>query len=392
MSRAGLVTLSVMLGVASVSCGAAPDEEVPEVSTEAALAGAATGLAVTAVAPIRPAATTDERRHLLYELVITNTGTTAATLTRIQSTTVGGGERVTHLDGDALAAAFLSVDPQAPPLTISAGSLGVVFIDSVWPRAGELPRAFKHLVTVEQAGRARALPGPTIPVVDDDRIRISPPLRRPDLLDLNGCCDGAHRRALLDLNGVFDLAQRFAIDFVQVDLAAAAAGGDPFTHGDPTRNESYLLFGAPILAVGPGEIVDLRDGVAENDLTQPLPPPDIQSAPGNYVVERLGDGRFALYAHLQTGSVAVKVGDRVSRGQVLGHVGNTGNSTMPHLHFHLMDGPSPLESNGLPYIFDRFDLEGTTDLSSDNPTFQPTPPPNGRHDRLPLGGDILSFD
>jgi hypothetical protein len=225
-------------------------------------------------------------------------------------------------------------------------------------------------------------------VTNDDRIRISTPLRRPDLLDLNGCCDGAHRRALLDLNG----AQRFAIDFVQVDLAAAAAGGDPFAHGDPTQNESYLIFGAPILAVGPGEIVDARDGIAENDLTQPLPPPDIHSAPGNYVVERLGDGRFALYAHMQTGSVGVKVGDRVSRGQVLGHVGNTGNSTMPHLHFHLMDGPSPLGSNGLPYVFDRFDLEGTTDLSSDNPTFQPTPPPNRRRDRLPMGGDILSFD
>lgn len=142
---------------------------------------------------------------------------------------------------------------------------------------------------------------------------------------------------------------------------------------------------------GPGEIVDVRDGVPENDLTQPFPPADLASAPGNYVVERLGSSAFALYAHIQTGSIRVHVGDRVACRQVLGRVGNTGNSTMPHLHFHVMDGPSPLGANGLAYLFDAFDLDGTTDLSSENPTFQPTPPPNRRRDRLPPGGDIVSF-
>jgi hypothetical protein len=394
-ASARFVVLSSVLALTSVSCGAAPGVETngddTEVSVAAALPSAGSGIDVTVVAPVRPAVTTDEHRHLLYELVITNSGTTAATLTGVDSVSVGGHDRADRLQGDALAAAFLSADPQAPALTVSAGSLGVVFIDSVWPRAGELPRAFKHVVRLERAGQVQAIRGPTADVIDEDAAPISSPLRGPDFLDLNGCCDGAHRRALIDINGALDLAQRFAIDFVQVDLAAAAAGDDPFTHGDPTKNESYLIFGAPILAVGSGEIVDVRDGVPENDLTQPLPTPDIQSAPGNYVVERLGAGRFALYAHMQTGSVAVKVGDRVARGQVLGQVGNTGNSTMPHLHFHVMDGPSPLGSDGLPYRLDRFDLEGTTDLSSDNPTFQPTPPPNRRRDRLPMGGDILSL-
>jgi hypothetical protein len=390
MSAERLVVLSIVFGVTSASCGSAPGEDT-NVSVAEEMASAGMGIDVAVVAPSRPATTTDQRRHLLYELVITNSGTTAVTLTRVDSVSVGGGNRVTRLEGDSLAAAFLSADPQAPALTVSPGSLGVVFLDSVWPRSGDLPRGFKDVIGVERAGQAQSLRAPTVAVIDEDRIRISAPLRGPDFLDLNGCCDGAHRRALLDLNGQLELAQRFAIDFAQVDLQAAQAGDDPFTHGDPTKNESYLIFGAPILAVSPGEIVDMRDGVPENDLTQPLPPPDIQSAPGNYVVERLGSGRFALYAHIQTGSVAVKVGDRVPLGQVLGHVGNTGNSTMPHLHFHVMDGPSPLISDGLPYVFDRFELDGTTDLSSDNPTFQPTPPPNRRRDLLPMGGDILSF-
>src|SRR5262249_46331281 len=84
----------------------------------------------------------------------------------------------------------------------------------------------------------------------------------------------------------------------------------------------------------------------------------IADADGNAVVLDLGDGRFALYAHLQPGSLRVHAGDVVRRGQPLGLVGNSGNSSSPHLHFHVMDGPSPLDSNGLPYEIDAFDVTG----------------------------------
>jgi murein DD-endopeptidase MepM/ murein hydrolase activator NlpD len=73
----------------------------------------------------------------------------------------------------------------------------------------------------------------------------------------------------------------------------------------------------------------------------------------------MGKGRFAFYAHLQPGSIRVKVGDTVKTGQVLGLLGNSGNSDAPHLHFHIMDGPRPLSSNGLPYRFTRFTSAGT---------------------------------
>ena len=72
----------------------------------------------------------------------------------------------------------------------------------------------------------------------------------------------------------------------------------------------------------------------------------------------MGKGRFAFYAHLQPGSVRVKVGDTVKTGQVLGLLGNSGNSDAPHLHFHIMDGPRPLSSNGLPYRFSSFTSKG----------------------------------
>jgi murein DD-endopeptidase MepM/ murein hydrolase activator NlpD len=77
---------------------------------------------------------------------------------------------------------------------------------------------------------------------------------------------------------------------------------------------------------------------------------------GNHVVQDLGNGNFAFYAHLKTGSVKVKPGDRLSAGQVLGNIGNTGNSSAPHLHFHVMSTPDPLRSDGLPFVFRAFRL------------------------------------
>lgn len=127
-------------------------------------------------------------------------------------------------------------------------------------------------------------------------------------------------------------------------------------------------------------------------------PPDlpaqttVDTAPGNRVVEALGGGRFALYAHLQTGSIRVVPGRPVGRGEVLGLVGNTGNSTEPHLHFHLSGGPAPLGANGFPFVIDRFRVEGrVTGLGGLVPRFAPPDPPRARTAEMPLQGDILAF-
>ena len=136
-----------------------------------------------------------------------------------------------------------------------------------------------------------------------------------------------------------------------------------------------------------------RDDMAENAPGSEPPFTSWDTVAGNRVVEALGHGRYALYAHMQPGSVRPHVGDRVRRGDVIGLVGNTGNSDAPHLHFHVMDGPggaSALDANGLPYVFDRFELIGNIpDLSA--PVLVPADPPGERNDEYPLTGDIVSF-
>jgi murein DD-endopeptidase MepM/ murein hydrolase activator NlpD len=80
----------------------------------------------------------------------------------------------------------------------------------------------------------------------------------------------------------------------------------------------------------------------------------MESVAGNRVVIDIGGGQYAYYAHLQPGSVRVKKGDRVRRGQLLARVGNSGDAREPHLHFQLTDRPDVLASEGLPHLFERY--------------------------------------
>ncbi len=123
--------------------------------------------------------------------------------------------------------------------------------------------------------------------------------------------------------------------------------------GDPTVNENYIVFGDPIYAVGPGRVVSILTDLPEN--TPPTPPPasNPQTILGNHIIQDLGGGRFALYAHMQPNSIpaGIHLGSRLQWGQVIGRVGNAGNSTAPHLHLHVTDGPDAIASDGWPYVW-----------------------------------------
>lgn len=123
----------------------------------------------------------------------------------------------------------------------------------------------------------------------------------------------------------------------------------------------------------------------------------VETLAGNHVVVDMGDGNFALYAHIKTGTVAVKVGDHVKTGDVLGHLGNTGNSSAPHLHFHVMDGPSPLASRGLPYEIEGFEGQGRLDgddgffAKGDAGKIDRSWFPGAHKNKLPLENEVVDF-
>lgn len=142
-------------------------------------------------------------------------------------------------------------------------------------------------------------------------------------------------------------AQRFAHDLLMVKDGKSHAG-------DGKALTDYYCYGQPILAPAAGTIVAATDTLPD----QPIGSRDPAHAAGNHVVIDHGNQEFSLLAHLQPRSLKVKVGQRVKAGDVLGLAGNSGNTSEPHLHVHLMNGPRMEDSDGLPMPFSDYVLDG----------------------------------
>ena len=184
-------------------------------------------------------------------------------------------------------------------------------------------------------------------------IVIGPPLTGGGWVAANGCCDGTtHRRSGLPLNGRFHVSQRTAIDWLRIDDRNRAIVGEP------GKNESDLAYGQKVIAVKDAYVVSVLDGLPDRVPGKLPTDTTLENVTGNHVILGLGGGLFAFYAHLKAGSIRVREDDRVQRGQVLALTGNSGNTSGAHLHFHVMDGPSALAAEGVPYVIDAFTVQG----------------------------------
>lgn len=141
------------------------------------------------------------------------------------------------------------------------------------------------------------------------------------------------------------LTQRYAHDFVITDEAGR-------THeGERSGPEAHYCFGEPVVAPADGVVVAASDGHRDYHRTDGWLDPLQRDIRGNYVTIRHADGEYSVLAHLREGSVAVESGDRVARGERIARCGNSGNSTEPHLHFHVQDRPNFFLGMGLPVQF-----------------------------------------
>ena len=326
-------------------------------------------------------------RYLAYEIYVTNLARNDCTLTRIEVLDTRS-RSLGRFEGNELSAMVQrpGVPPETEKLRIGGGLRAVVYLWLTVEPAFEIPTPLIHRLSVKVGDypEEMTLEAARTPVIPKIAI-IGPPLRGSEWLAVNGPSNvSGHRRALVPIEGRAYIAQRFAIDWVQ-----KREDGRTFT-GDAKNNKNYRCYGAEALAVADAVVTGLKDGIPENipGPTSRAVPITLETVGGNFVILDIGDGRYAFYAHLQPGSLRVKLNDKVRRGQVLGLVGNSGNSTEPHLHFHVSDGNSPLGSNGLPYVLSEFEVQGK---GFDWKPKTPTGPAETRSLALPLQNEVVRF-
>lgn len=343
--------------------------------------------------PVRGA---DNRQHLVYEIQAVNQSAMDVTVRKIAARTQG------RVLGQRLVGAGLSermrINSGAAGTTLGPGGSAMIFLDIAYNAKRRPFSAISHAISLSWPDSAN--PGEEINQtfigVSSRVSRLKPlvlssPVKGRNWVAVNGCCTpNAHRGATLAIDGTVRVPERFAIDFVQLD------GEDRLFQGSKQDLFSYPYYRASVFAAASGRVVAVKRGLPEQ-IPGSLPAgATIQMAGGNYVVVRIGRGQYAFYAHLATGSVRVREGQRVRRGQVLGLLGNTGNTDGPHLHFHVMNSPSPLQSSGLPFVFRSFAgrgvLENVVGIQDGDPGEVNTNRLRGAYRRsLPMENQVLRF-
>jgi hypothetical protein len=344
-----------------------------------------------------PFAGSDGVTHLAYELQVTNVYGDTGPLRPRSVDVLDEQDRVLlHLDEAGVDASIRPAPDEGKPAAIEAGKRGTLFVWIDLP-AGASPRALHHrLAFTDGQGRPSRVDG--VPVIVSDRapLHLGAPLKGGVWLahEGPGNAHSHHWGSLVAVNGTLTIPQRYAIDFVGIDKHGRAF--KPVKDIHATSYADWFGYGAAVLAVGDGTVVAARDGEEEHKPLEGQPEPaslSLDGLFGNYVVIDLGNGNFAGYAHLKRGSVAVKIGDKVAKGQVIGALGQSGNSAAPHLHFQVSNAATFEGSEGVPYVFDRTDSfgpEGEGQLFGIGEPWKPAKVYRGV-DQLPLSDTVVSF-
>jgi murein DD-endopeptidase len=301
--------------------------------------------------------------HLAYELHITNFRPTDVTLTRVE---VLDAERGSHLGNFSNAGLNNLLGSPGVPSSVAnrrvigAGMRTILYMWLALDNGVAIPSMLRHKIELDFMRGLNPehaiVDAATLGVRNEKPVALNPPLRGgPWVAIYDPTLMGGHRTAVYAVNGRARIPARFAIDFVKLDDNAARA------HGDESQVANWHGYGTEVLAVAEATVIEVMDDLPDNPFfgkTSATPIP-LENVSGNYVCLDLGSGRFAFYEHLKHGSIRVKAGQRVKSGELLALLGNSGStSSGPHLHFHIGDAKSELASEGLPYVFKRFEMLG----------------------------------
>jgi hypothetical protein len=301
--------------------------------------------------------------NLAYELELIPTGDPVPTVEKVEVIDPATGKILYAADGGLLAALYHPASvppPTASEIQNGTGKLPQIRV-SLWlvisPDA--VPDRLSHRLTLNRT--AAGLPPVTVTGAevavrkDLAPVIVGSPMHGPGWLAMETTSSLTHHfSAQITMNGVTRVPQRYAQDWILLDPVSGQAAA-----GNATLARNYYGFGKEIYAVADGTVVEAGDGLPDIGTIYSAPPPTIATLAGNYVIVDIGNKKYACYAHMINGSVRVKAGDFVKEGQVLGLMGNSGNSDLPHLHFQVVtETPSFLGAEGYPHVYRSFDVTG----------------------------------
>lgn len=347
-----------------------------------------------------PVKATDGKWHLSYTLLITNFSFSDLTLVSASVSDKQKNRILTTYSNKELNEyyRYRTLVPTPPrstmpdnkfPNELSSGRTAVLFFWLKMDSLTDIPQQLSHSLIFKDNELIKILKDSIYDidsnmvfrnyVVDISKkkaVVIAPPVKSDNWYCANAPAYNTNHQYLTIRNGKMRIAQRFAVDFKKVDKDSNAL---PSPFPDTISNKMFYGYGERVYAVAEGIIVDIKDTIPENipqvngDIIPAVPIRD-ETVSGNRITLKIKEGCYAFYAHLQPGSIKVKVGDRVRKGQLLGLLGNSGNAVGPHLHFHIGDSNSLNGSEGIPFVFESFILNKKIHANE-----------------IPVNGDIVDF-
>ena len=322
--------------------------------------------------PFEPTVFTSAGRgYLAYELYLSNFSANPLTLQRLEvldaDSQVSG--PVAAFEGQDLDTLLQPIggpqDGKGSALKIEPGHSLIVFMWVPFEPGAHVPSLLRHRLLTTDA----TVEGAVIGTHHTELKVLRSPVQGSNWLASDAPsndADNHHRRGIFIFDGRAMISRRYAIDWMQVENGASFSG-------DARDKQAYYAYGKPVVAVADATVVTARDGLPDNvpghntpghEGFSPAVPITMDTLTGNTITLDLGGGQFAYYCHLQPGSVRVKVGERVRRGQVMALIGDSGDAREPHLHFEVTNSPRFLAGDGLPYLIDHFRVKAENEWQS----------------------------
>jgi hypothetical protein len=322
--------------------------------------------------------------YVMYELHLRNFGPAPLSLNRIEVLDADAetAPPIATFEADQLESILQplggkTISNRKERLVLSGGQTSIAFMSVTFRRGSHIPVRLVHRVSTADS----AVEGTAISTHHTELRVLGPPVEGANWLAADGPSndeDNHHRRGVVIVDGQAVDSRRYAIDWEQARAGATFSGDAQDVH-------SYYSYGKPVLAVADGAVVTARDGLPDNTpghgaSFHPAVPITLETVAGNTITLELGGGQFAYYLHLQPGSVVVKPGNRVRRGQVLARIGASGDAREPHLHFEVTTSSKLVAGEGVPYLIDRYRCQSASNGVMDL-----------RTQELPLNNSVVMF-